>query len=30
MQNVFAEKWVPLLKFVLVAGAALFVMIRWA
>ena len=30
MRNVFVEKWPLLLKFVLLAGAALFVMIRWA
>ena len=30
MQNVFSEKWPSLLKFVLVAGVVLFVIIRWA
>jgi len=30
MRNVFVEKWSALVKVVLVAGAVLFVMIRWA
>jgi hypothetical protein len=30
MRNVFVEKWPSLLKFLLVAGVALFVIIRWA
>jgi hypothetical protein len=30
MRNVFVEKWLTLVKVVLVAGAVLFVMIRWA
>jgi hypothetical protein len=30
MRNVFVEKWPSLLKFVLVTGAVLYVMIRWA
>jgi hypothetical protein len=30
MRNVFVEKWRPLVKFLLVAGVILFVMIRWA
>jgi len=30
MRNVFVEKWPSLVKLVLLAGAALFVMIRWA
>jgi hypothetical protein len=30
MRNVFVEKWITLIKAVLVAGAVLFVMIRWA
>jgi hypothetical protein len=30
MRNVFVEKWLTLVKLVLVAGALLFVMIRWA
>jgi hypothetical protein len=30
VRNVFVEKWSSLLKVVLVAGAVLFVMIRWA
>lgn len=29
MRNVFVEKWPSLVKVVLVAGALLFVMIRW-
>jgi hypothetical protein len=30
MRNVFLEKWPSLVKLVILAGAALFVMIRWA
>jgi hypothetical protein len=30
MRNVFVEKWLALVKVVLVAGAVLFVLIRWA
>jgi hypothetical protein len=30
MRNVFVEKWPSLLKWVLVAGASLFIIIRWA
>jgi hypothetical protein len=30
MGNVFVEKWASLVKVVLVAGAVLFVMIRWS
>ena len=30
MRNVFLEKWLTLVKVVLVAGAVLFVMVRWA
>jgi hypothetical protein len=30
MRNVFVEKWPSLVKFVLVAGTVLFVLIRWA
>jgi hypothetical protein len=30
MRNVFVEKWPTLVKALLVAGAGLFVMIRWA
>lgn len=30
MRNVFIERWPLLVKVVLVAGAVLFVMIRWA
>ena len=30
MRNVFAEKWLTLVKIVLVSGTVLFVMIRWA
>jgi len=30
VRNVFVEKWPSLVMFVLVAGALLFVMIRWA
>jgi hypothetical protein len=30
MRNVFIEKWPSVVKFVLVVGAVLFVMIRWA
>jgi hypothetical protein len=30
MRNVFVEKWRSLLKFVLIAGVVLFIMIRWA
>ena len=30
MRNVFVEKWLSLVKFALMAGALLFVMIRWA
>jgi len=30
MRNVFVENWLTLVKVVLVAGAALFIMIRWA
>jgi hypothetical protein len=30
MRNVFLEKWTTLVKVVLVVGAVLFVMIRWA
>ena len=30
MRNVFVEKWLMLVKAVLVGGAVLFVMIRWA
>jgi hypothetical protein len=30
MRNVFVEKWPSLVKFVLVAGAVLFAIIRWA
>ena len=30
MRNVFVERWPSLVKVVLVAGAVLFVMIRWA
>ena len=30
MRNVFVEKWPSLAKFVLVAGAVLFAIIRWA
>jgi hypothetical protein len=30
MRNVFVEKWPSVLKVALVAGAVLFVMIRWA
>lgn len=30
MRNVFVEKWPALVKLVILAGAALFVMIRWA
>ena len=30
VRNVFVEKWLSLVKFVLIAGAVLFVMIRWA
>ena len=30
MRNVFVEKWPSLVKVVLVAGAVLFAMIRWA
>jgi hypothetical protein len=30
MRTVFVEKWRPLVKFVLVAGVVLFVLIHWA
>jgi hypothetical protein len=30
MRNVFVEKWPSLVKCVLVAGASLFIIIRWA
>jgi hypothetical protein len=30
MRNVFLEKWLSMVKVVLVAGALLFAMIRWA
>jgi hypothetical protein len=30
VRNVFVEKWPSLVRVVLVAGAVLFVMIRWA
>jgi hypothetical protein len=30
VRNVFVEKWPSLAMFVLVAGAVLFVMVRWA
>jgi len=30
MRNVFIEKWPSVVKVLLVAGALLFVMIRWA
>jgi hypothetical protein len=30
MRNVFVEKWSSLVTIVLVAGALLFAMIRWA
>jgi hypothetical protein len=30
MRNVFVEKWPSLLKFLLVTGVVLFVIIRWA
>jgi len=30
MRNVFLEKWPSLVKLVILAGAALFFMIRWA
>jgi hypothetical protein len=30
MRNVFLEKWPLVVQIVLVAGAVLFVMIRWA
>ena len=30
MRNVFLEKWPSLVKVVLVAGALLFAVIRWA
>jgi hypothetical protein len=30
MRNVLIDKWPSLVKFVLVAGAVLFAMIRWA
>jgi hypothetical protein len=30
MRNVFLEKWPSLVKFVLVGGAALFIIIHWA
>jgi hypothetical protein len=30
MRNVFVEKWPSLVKFVLMAGTALFMIIRWA
>jgi hypothetical protein len=30
VRNVFVEKWSTLVKVVLVAGAAMFIMIRWA
>jgi hypothetical protein len=30
MRNVFPEKWPSVVKVVLVAGAVLFAMIRWA
>ena len=29
MRNVFVEKWTSVVKVVLVAGAVLFIMIRW-
>jgi hypothetical protein len=29
MGNVFVEKWAALVKVVLVAGTALFIIIRW-
>ena len=30
MRNVFVEKWPAMVKVALVAGALLFLMIRWA
>jgi hypothetical protein len=30
MRNVFVEKWPSLVKVLLLGGAMLFVMIRWA
>jgi hypothetical protein len=30
MRNVFVEKWPSVVKFLLVAGVVMFVMIRWA
>jgi hypothetical protein len=30
MRNVFVEKWRSLVKFVLLVGVVLFVMVRWA
>jgi hypothetical protein len=30
VRNVFVEQWLSLVKLVLIAGALLFVMIRWA
>lgn len=30
MRNVFVEKWLTLVKVLLVAGALLLVMVRWA
>jgi hypothetical protein len=30
MQNVFVEKWPLIVKIVLMTGAVLFVVVRWA